>query len=350
MGRVAMVVAAVAAVPSLAAQVPERSPRALQEVELVANLAAPLETRVAALVRLLETQTIGLAPGASIATILRDTLVSRCPLAPGPVADQPSADLLEPLARVTERLYREEGPPALRLFARCARLALADRLPVPESSGVLAGIVHDTAGRPISGAEVVAMAAKRRGRSDVRGVFEVGWLPPGPELFLVRAIGYSPQRFSATVVAADTMPIEVALRVAPAELEELVVTARGREYRGRLADFARRMATAPVPASRFIVREDLERWAQSDLSNVFRRAGLAPRGRMLSCSAMGVEAPSMAVYLDGLLFSEAPEFDLGLLPVAWVEGIEVYKRQVEIPIEFTRRGVGCAVLIWTRER
>jgi hypothetical protein len=234
-------------------------------------------------------------------------------------------------------------------LARCARLALAERLPLPEASGVIVGIVHDTAGQPILGAEILALAAKRRGRSDDRGGFAIEWLQPGPELFVVRAIGYTPQRFSATLAARDTIPIEVALRLGPQQLDELVVTARGREYRGRLADFARRMATAHVPASRFIVREEIERWAPFDLKDVFRRAGLTPRDRWLSCSALGVGAPPMGVYLDGMLFSEAPEFDLTLLPVGWVEGIEVYKRQAEIPIEFTRPGFGCVVAIWTRE-
>ncbi|MFN0180267.1 MAG: carboxypeptidase regulatory-like domain-containing protein [Gemmatimonadales bacterium] len=349
MSRLAMVLAATVAVPSLLAQSAERPAQSRPDLELAADPVAPVDVRVHALVRLLESQSIGLKPGASVATILRDTLVSRCPLAPGPPPVRPGADLLEPLARVTERLYREAGPPALRLFARCARLALAEQLPPPEASGAVVGMVHDTAGRPIEGAEILALAAKRRGRSDDRGEFTIEWLQPGPELFLVRAIGYAPQRFSATLAARDTLPVDVALRLGPQQLDELVVTARGREYRGRLADFARRMATAHVPASRFIVRDEIERWAPFDLRDVFRRAGMTPRDRWLSCSALGVGAPAMGVFLDGLLYSETPEFDLTLLPVGWIEGIEVYKRQSEIPMEFTRPGFGCAVAIWTRE-
>lgn len=292
---------------------------------------------------------MGLAPGLDVTRLAEATKEAVCPLAPVHPRDPLVAEALEPLAALAEDLYRTDGPPAIRLFARCARYALLDRLPMPEATGVVMGRVVDSAGVAIPAAEVVAMAAQRRARVNDRGEFLVRWLDPGPELLLIRAIGYTPVRLPVTVELTDTLVIAVPLQRGIQRLEDVVVTARGKRYEGRLADFARRMERSAVPASRFIEREEIERWAPFDLSNVFRRAGLRVQADWIECEGFtGGRAPGLAVYLDGSLISNEPSFNVATIPVHWVEAVEVYKGSAESPIEFTTTGAYCVVLIWTR--
>lgn len=312
---------------------------------------APTSARVAALVELLAPQGVALRASTTIASILQDSSETRCPLAPGKRPEPPAEDAVDSLAYLTERLYRSNAPAPLRLFARCARVALSEGRPLREESGVVAGVVSDSAGQPIAGAEVVDLGEHRRARTNPRGEFALAWLAPGPHLFMVRAIGRQPKRFSTTVEIGDSLSVDVMLDATPQQLRDLVVTARGKEYRGKMADVARRMITAPVPASRFILREEIERWAPFDLSNVFRRAGLDVQGDTVVCprTPSFSRPPKLGVWVDGVQFSEETWFDTKALPIQWIEAIELYKGAAEIPIEYTKTGVVCVVLIWTRE-
>lgn len=325
-------------------------PKWRSDLAIAADAGNPVATRLGALLRVLETQNVGLAAGVDIARLAEATSETVCPLTPIHTGDFTVAEALEPLAALTEDLYGTEGAPPIRLLARCARYALVDRLPMPEVSGVVIGRVQDSVGAPIATAEVVAVTAKRRALADSRGEFMVRWLNPGPELLLIRAIGYTPVRLPVAVELTDTLVISVPLQRGIQRLEDVVVTARGKRYEGRLAEFARRMEKSAIPGSRFIEREEIERWAPFDLGNVFRRAGLRVVADSIECeNFQGGRPPGLAVYLDGSPFSEAPSFNVTTIPVHWIEAIEVYKGPAEIPIEYTRTGAYCAVLIWTRQ-
>jgi hypothetical protein len=55
------------------------------------------------------------------------------------------------------------------------------------------------------------------------------------------------------------------------------------------------------------------------------------------------------VYVDGvqMQFNESTSIDL-LVPLDWVEAIEVYRRASEVPAEFLSRANCGVVAIWTR--
>ncbi len=291
------------------------------------------------------------------ATILADTTDTRCHLdldrkRPGfrSVTRLPAvAPWL--LATAADELAGGTAPPPVRLFARCVRLAINDGLVEPPAG--LVGTVRDTSGRPIANADVVAMAGNTLARTTAAGTFLLGNLAPGPEILLIRAIGFTPQRFPATLTAGDTVPVDVVLGTAPQQLEELTVTAYGTVYTGKLAKFGQRMLSTAAPRSAFIGPEELEDWAKFDLTSVFRRAGLWVRPRGLTCPGVDLDAkfgrtPLISVYLDGSLVIQDTVFDVATFPVQWIAAIEVYRRIVEAPIEFQNIGSGCVVLITTK--
>ena len=254
-------------------------------------------------------------------------------------------------ATAADQVAGGNAPAPVRLFARCVRLAIDDGLVAPPTA--LAGTVRDTAGRPIGNADVVAIAGKALARTNADGTFLLGDLAPGPELLLIRAIGFAPERFPATLVARDTVPVDIVLGPAPQQLEELTVTARGRVYSGKLAAFGQRMRSSQARRSAFIGPEEIETWGQFDLTNLFRRAGLQVGPGGLMCPGADRNAsfgrvPLIAVYLDGSLFFKDEVFDVNSVPVQWIAAIEVYRRIVEAPIEFQSLSAGCAVLITTK--
>lgn len=219
-------------------------------------------------------------------------------------------------------------------------------------SSVLEGFVRDTAGRPVHGAEVVNLTTRERTTVSGAGRFVAAGLSAGPHLWLVRAIGYRPERLALTMAGTDTIEIEVVLGPLPQLLPELAVVVRGYQYRGRLAEAARRALASPAPASSFIGPQELERWAQHDLGNVLRRAGLAVGGDRVGCPRSDVRLrarrrPAVAVWLDGALIEESASFDVRTFPVRWFAAIEVYRSPVERPAQFDSPGSSCTILLWT---
>jgi hypothetical protein len=220
-------------------------------------------------------------------------------------------------------------------------------------ASILEGLVRDTAGSAIVGAEVVNLTTRQMTATSATGEFRITDLPAGPQLWIVRAIGYRPERLALTVEVADTFAIEVVLGAVPQVLPDLVVEVRGHRYQGRLAEVARRALASAAPASAFIGPEELERWAKFDLGDVLRRAGLAITGNFASCprSGPGLTArrrPGVAIWLDVALVDEAPAFDVRTFPTAWFAAIEVYRSAIERPMQFDSPGSACTILLWTR--
>jgi len=231
-------------------------------------------------------------------------------------------------------------------------LCLTPRASATQAS-VVEGVVRDTAGQAIGSAEIVNLTTRERATASATGAFRLERLVEGPSLWVIRAIGYRPERLALTLGTADTIAIDVVLGPSPQVLPELVVEVRGHQYRGRLAEVARRARASPAPASAFIGPEELERWAPLDLGNVLRRAGLLVAGDQVACprSSTGVTryyGPMISIWLDGALVEQSPSFDVRTFPVQWFEAIEVYRNPVERPMEFNTRVSACSILLWTR--
>jgi hypothetical protein len=94
---------------------------------------------------------------------------------------------------------------------------------------VLNGVVHDTAGAPLEGADV--LIGQRRATSDVRGRFRLDSLVAGRQQIVIRRLGYLPLRTSIEL-PAGTSSFAFRLEPAPVELPPLVVEVRRRGIYG----------------------------------------------------------------------------------------------------------------------
>lgn len=187
------------------------------------------------------------------------------------------------------------------------------------------------------------------------GRFVLTELPAGPEIFVVRAIGFRPERLAVTLTPGDTIEIEAVLQPFAQTLPQVTVEVRGKMLTGRVAEVAKRALASGAPASSFVDRTQLDRWAQFDLALVLRRAGLIVQDGHVTCPRLarqlstGAATPNVAVYLDGVFLQESPRVAVDLLPVTWLEAIEVYRGNATRPMEYYSPRSSCTVALWTRQ-
>lgn len=254
------------------------------------------------------------------------------------------------------RLARTLVPLAAAACAALAPLALPAQAP---PDGYLVVHVTDaaTAG-PVADAEVSVGAT--RTRTDAAGRALLPLRHPR-ETVLVRRLGYADQQHE---VLAGAPPLEVVLTPVPVALDAVQGTGRRMPMSPPLQRFYERMDHG---RGSFVTREQIERRKPRRLTDLFReipgvRVAATSRGERL---VMTGATPAMyrvdprweagdcpvQYYLDGV--SYMPDF-AGVpndVRPDEVEGIEVYRRLSEVPVEYRRRGAECGVvLIWLKER
>ncbi len=267
----------------------------------------------------------------------------------------------------------------------------------------LSGVVRDSAGRPLSGAEVVLLAtagqpapvpgagadptsAQSTTSTRADGNFVLGRAGAEERVVEVRALGHRPTRLNVRLTEGRTTRIGVALGSTVPVLTAARVTARRSVTAGAramLAGFERRRAAG---AGRFVTRADIDRRRASTTTGLI---GLVPGVRLVP--GAGQFAPPQiaiartltgpltnatcrtAVFVDGVRFATGPMTLTGLPPEqqgrggrgAFAEatgqsldallrpeelhGIEVHASLATAPPEFAAPDAGCGiVLIWTR--
>jgi TonB family protein len=214
----------------------------------------------------------------------------------------------------------------------------------------LSGTVRDSLGAPISAAQVGVEGYTARAVSDERGNFTLRALPRASLHIIVRRLGFVP----ATVNWAPTSnsaPLDVRLAEIAHSLAVVEVREHREPYDGRLAGFNARRSRK---VGHFITRNDIERKNGFDLTDVMRDV---PGARVITMRGAlgktvllrGATCPPL-VFVDGFPASAGP-FDLDMINIKSVEGIEVYAGAASIPIEFIGpRGLEqCGVIaIWSR--
>lgn len=91
------------------------------------------------------------------------------------------------------------------------------------ATGSIAGIVTDSSGRALAGAEVSRVGASGRAATGRDGSFRLADLPAGQVQLIVRFIGYAPVTREVTVTAGTTTSTRIALSAVSYKLEELRV-------------------------------------------------------------------------------------------------------------------------------
>lgn len=123
---------------------------------------------------------------------------------------------------------------AMRRLAPLLLLALPAALPAQQPLQSVTGIVRDTAGTPLGGAEVVI--AQRKATTTPSGTFRVDSLRPGQYAITIRLIGYTPVHSRVVVVASEPTEMEYFLVVAPVLLAPIVVESKRTGVYGAVGD------------------------------------------------------------------------------------------------------------------
>jgi hypothetical protein len=231
---------------------------------------------------------------------------------------------------------------------------------------VVTGLVRDSAGRPIPGAEVFVGKTDKPVTTNEAGRFRVAGAPSGPQWVAARRIGYAPVRRSVRIMRDETQQVDLVMTALPLTLPELKVVEQSGMKNRRLEDFWQRSRFAY--GGRFITGEDLERRNPVTLAQVVRQylpnAALTnverspdDQGPMWGYQQTAVYGSRMgrrcapAVSVDGSMASDM--WTVEDIPVGLVGGLEIYRpRWSEMPTEYSftsGRAMQCGlVVVWTK--
>ena len=214
----------------------------------------------------------------------------------------------------------------------------------------ITGVVRDSMGLAVAGAEVTLAGSQRRAVSDPQGSYRVADIPLGRATLRVRRLGFQPLTMEVAVDSVTTYAVDLWLAPVPHQLAPVLVRERREVYDARLAGFEERRAKK---VGHFITRERIERSHSSSLVDLLREVPgvrIAPRGGIDRAVRLRGSSCAPLVFIDGAPASAA-EFDLGIIDPATVEGVEVYSSVATVPSQFVGpRGLDrCGVIaIWSR--
>lgn len=237
--------------------------------------------------------------------------------------------------------FRECHPRPLSRLGFFVALAAAG---VVEAQSVRGLILDNDSGAPIAGALIQARAgdlsepSPNQTQSDSAGAFALD-LNSGSWRLQARCIGYRSIERLITVNSGITESVVLLLEPHPLLLDEMVVRLRrpSDEGEARTAGFVEVIEVADGASS----GADLPGVLDGALGLQVRRYG--GLGSSASVSVRGSTSEQVLVYLDGVPLNQASGggVDLGYLPLAGVEEIEVYRGAV--PIRFGGNSIGGVV-------
>lgn len=279
----------------------------------------------------------------------------------------PAAAAVHPVVR------RCRGALLLAALPLLAAVAHAQgEAPAAARTVTLAGIVRDTADRPLSGAEVWVGDAHAT-MSGEDGTFQLAGIPADTLVLRVRRIGYRP---AEVLLAADAgVRVELAVRLVPAAVELGTIVVEGRAMDTRLWQSGfydrQKMGRGTYFGPEFLARHG------GSMSGLLREVPSVTvvrdarnRATALGRSTMG--SCPLNVFIDGTLARWAGDEGLDfLVDRRDVLAIEVYPRITQLPSSFAGyagasaltsglpspgaaalQGVGAvdcgALVIWTR--
>lgn len=215
-------------------------------------------------------------------------------------------------------------------------------------TGIVTGFVTDSAGSPLSGAEVRVTATGSSSRTDDRGHFHLAGLPTGAQLIHARRLGFRPESVRVAVGAAATA-IAFRLSSLSRELPEVVVRRGRNRHTGRLGGFYERLESGTSGV--FVTREQIDAGNTRTLTNVLQRVPgveVMHGGRI---RLRGRTCPPL-VWIDDTPMP-AGEASLDTFAPNSLEGVEIYMGATGAPARYqgTRGRNSCGtIVIWSRGR
>jgi hypothetical protein len=284
------------------------------------------------------------------------------------------------LKALTDRASGQAGNLRVPASSRFARTEIVLRKQVA-TTGILAGIVTDTANAPLGGVEVNLPDLSKNTLTNEQGAFAVRDIPPGEQRVTVRRVGYGPVEARVAIEAGRTL--ERHIRMARAtSLDSVVVTEKAVDH--QLDDFEE---NKKLGLGHFLTRAELApqegrstgavlttmpgikvfaigpyAWVGSGRRNV---TSLSGGGAVLDPADVIKRAPLWdcyaLVYLDshlmfrgqkfraidphrGAVLQWEPLFDINSIPVASIEAIEYYASAAQTPMKYATLNSECGVL------
>jgi hypothetical protein len=208
------------------------------------------------------------------------------------------------------------------------------------------GIVVDSAGRPLVGAEVRAIGTELLLLTSDSGVFRIE-LPPGPIVFAVRRLGYEPSTFMATLKPGRINGLRLVLSENPQELPGVVIAEP--RHQAWLRIFNDRSESQH---GAFITRSQIEQTRARLTSDLIRRRVPSAQVVMTRAGARVYLRGNTARRCTPQLFVHSTPYsgEIDDFPPDVVEAIEVYAGSSEVPPELNVGRAMCGVIvIWTRD-
>ncbi|GAC1684107.1 MAG: hypothetical protein NVS9B3_02180 [Gemmatimonadaceae bacterium] len=217
--------------------------------------------------------------------------------------------------------------------------------------GRLRGVVSDTAGTRIQGAEMAIPGTERRTHSNASGSYVLDSVAPGEATVVARHVGYVPGSVPVRISEGGDARVDFQLVPLVPTLGTVTVRTHREPTDARLAGYNERRGSK---LGHFITRERLARASSSQLTDLLReipgvRIGPARGGPMHAIRIRGASCAPL-VFIDGFAGS-AGEFDLDTMDPGAVEGVEVYSGTATIPAVFVgpRSLDRCGVIaVWSR--
>src|SRR5690349_18359619 len=241
----------------------------------------------------------------------------------------------------------------LHATARVACGLLLLPISLRAQNGVISGIVTDSAGVAVFGAEVTIASAATHAFTDEQGVFHLVGIPVGSAALSVRRMGFAPYTAAVSLTDANQRveDLRVMLAVLPSVLTPVLVSSQRVNYTGRLAGYYQRLEKRN--SGYFITRDQIDRENPRTLSQLLLHVpGITPaKGR---AGAQGIRMRGRLcwplVWIDGTPMP-AGDVDLDAFAPQTIHGIELYLGSTTAPARFILGQVdnSCGtIVLWSR--
>jgi hypothetical protein len=243
--------------------------------------------------------------------------------------------------------------PQARFVIFCSAILVAvGASPAAGQRALVQGIVSDSAGQPVKGADVSLNAHSQLSRTDDRGRFSFRRVPLGPVTMRVRHLGYTPAAQEIDVPREGLHSVTIVRTPQPGVLAVIEVSATERQRRTWIEEFYRRRTRG---IGTFVTREEILSRNSSRPSDMFRTTpgvrvvkGRGVRFNYSTSMDARRDCPPL-LWLDG---QRAPGLELDDLPLTDIEGIELYGGPSTTPAQFSQSlsgGITCGtIVVWTR--
>ena len=195
--------------------------------------------------------------------------------------------------------------------------------------GTIIGTVRDSTGVPVPGARVQA-GPRYIALTDSTGAFALRGVPRGPVVLSVRRLGFAPAT-SMWDLGAITLSLDLRIHAFPIVLPAVFAQARHEPFDSRLAGFYHRLGEK---LGYYITRAQIDSLGTFRMTDVLERIPGVRRFTMpgalgTSVTMAGSRCPPL-VMVDGFPASMG-RFDLNMIDLSTVEGIEVYLHGSSVP-------------------